>query len=138
MPLSNNATSLEHQFQSLTTTANDSEEAIKENIYSTDAALVTPTKQDLRHTVLDTDSLTSEESTPETCTKSKFIAHKTKHKLQEERGELEPDPLLLENPHRFVIFPIQDNDVSGSIKHGRNAYVVAVVIVCVSPHCLFV
>jgi ribonucleoside-diphosphate reductase subunit M2 len=37
---------------------------------------------------------------------------KTDHKLKEERGELAPEPLLVENPHRFVIFPINDNDVS--------------------------
>eukprot|EP00531_Pseudo-nitzschia_arenysensis_P000030 CAMPEP_0116143610 /NCGR_PEP_ID=MMETSP0329-20121206/15545_1 /TAXON_ID=697910 /ORGANISM="Pseudo-nitzschia arenysensis, Strain B593" /LENGTH=405 /DNA_ID=CAMNT_0003638947 /DNA_START=47 /DNA_END=1264 /DNA_ORIENTATION=+ len=36
---------------------------------------------------------------------------KTNHKLQEERGELAPEPLLMENPHRFVIFPIKDNDL---------------------------
>ena len=37
---------------------------------------------------------------------------KTEHKLREERGELAPEPLLTVNPHRFVIFPIKDNDVS--------------------------
>ena len=36
---------------------------------------------------------------------------KTVQKLREERGELLPEPLLKENPSRFVIFPIQDNDV---------------------------
>jgi hypothetical protein len=37
---------------------------------------------------------------------------KTDHKVAEEKGFQEEEPLLKENPHRFVIFPIQDNDVS--------------------------
>ena len=40
------------------------------------------------------------------------LMKKTEQKLREERGELKPEPLLKENPQRFVIFPIQDNDVS--------------------------
>jgi hypothetical protein len=36
---------------------------------------------------------------------------KTEHKLAEERGELADEPLLKENPHRFVLFPIQDDEV---------------------------
>lgn len=36
---------------------------------------------------------------------------KTDHKLFEESDDFE-EPLLKENPHRFVLFPIQDNDVS--------------------------
>lgn len=35
---------------------------------------------------------------------------KTEHKLFEESDEFE-EPLLKENPHRFVLFPIQDNEV---------------------------
>ena len=27
-------------------------------------------------------------------------------------GKLKPEPLLTENPGRFVLFPIQDNEVS--------------------------
>ena len=41
-----------------------------------------------------------------------LLLKKTEQKLREERGELAPEPLLKENPQRFVIFPIQDNDVS--------------------------
>ena len=33
-------------------------------------------------------------------------------KQLEVAGELEPEPLLIANPGRFVIFPIQHNDVS--------------------------
>ena len=36
---------------------------------------------------------------------------KTQHKILEESEGFE-EPLLKENPHRFVLFPIQDNDVS--------------------------
>ncbi|GAX23995.1 ribonucleoside-diphosphate reductase subunit M2 [Fistulifera solaris] len=36
---------------------------------------------------------------------------KTEHKLAEERGELADEPLLKENPHRFVLFPIQDDEI---------------------------
>jgi len=37
---------------------------------------------------------------------------KTAHKIAEESGQHQEEPLLKENPHRFVLFPIQDNDVS--------------------------
>jgi hypothetical protein len=37
--------------------------------------------------------------------------HKSDHKLAEERGEFADEPLLKESKHRFVLFPIQDNDV---------------------------
>lgn len=40
------------------------------------------------------------------------VIGKTDHKLAEERGELAEEPLLKENPHRFVLFPIQDDEVS--------------------------
>jgi ribonucleotide reductase beta subunit family protein with ferritin-like domain len=33
------------------------------------------------------------------------------HKKAEARGHLLPEPLLQENPHRFVLFPIKDNDI---------------------------
>jgi hypothetical protein len=39
---------------------------------------------------------------------------KTSHKQAEDAGELAPEPLLTVNPHRFVLFPIQDSEVSGS------------------------
>lgn len=31
---------------------------------------------------------------------------------KEIEGSLKPEPLLVENPGRFVLFPIQDNEVS--------------------------
>jgi ribonucleoside-diphosphate reductase subunit M2 len=33
------------------------------------------------------------------------------YKLKELRGELKPEPMLAENPNRFVIFPIQHDDI---------------------------
>ena len=35
----------------------------------------------------------------------------TDHKLAELAGNHLPEPLLMENPGRFVLFPIQDNEV---------------------------
>lgn len=107
---------LEQQFSSLST--DDNKVNDKENFLNSNAAggvvapvaLVTPTKEDIRN-ASETDSLTSDESLGATETPTKFLVQKTEHKLQEERGELETEPLLKENPHRFVIFPIQDNDV---------------------------
>jgi hypothetical protein len=37
---------------------------------------------------------------------------KTEHRIAELEGRHLPEPLLTENPGRFVLFPIQDNDVS--------------------------
>jgi hypothetical protein len=39
---------------------------------------------------------------------------KTQHRLAQDNGELAEEPLLKENPHRFVLFPIQDNEVSST------------------------
>ena len=39
---------------------------------------------------------------------SKKVSH---HKKAELQGHLAPEPLLQENPHRFVLFPIQHNDI---------------------------
>jgi hypothetical protein len=40
---------------------------------------------------------------------------KSEHKLAEEAGEFDEEPLLKESKHRFVLFPIQDNDVRTTI-----------------------
>jgi hypothetical protein len=42
---------------------------------------------------------------------------KTDHKLAEEAGTLAPEPLLTENPRRFVLFPIQDSEVRKLRRH---------------------
>ena len=36
----------------------------------------------------------------------------SEHKLAEIRGDHAEEPLLKENPNRFVLFPIEDNEVS--------------------------
>jgi hypothetical protein len=53
-----------------------------------------------------------EEDLDETVTK----IVKTAHKIAEESGMHAPEPLLTENPHRFVLFPIQDNDVRNNFE----------------------
>jgi hypothetical protein len=98
-------TTLEQQFSSLSTDDKNLESPIKNTIIKS-AAIVTPTKDD--H---DTNSFSSSEE-DHVEDSVRMVVHKTEHKLKEERGELTPEPLLKENPHRFVIFPIQDNDVS--------------------------
>ena len=108
-------TALEDQFNALTT----------EEITSDKAAILfqTPTKEKDSNssTLSDDDTVVSDSypvapspSTPDSSIIKHVAITKTDHKLKEERGELEPEPLLVENPHRFVIFPIKDNDVSGN------------------------
>jgi hypothetical protein len=43
---------------------------------------------------------------------------KTQHKLLEESGFPRSEPLLTANPHRFVLFPIQDNEVRERVPLG--------------------
>jgi len=40
---------------------------------------------------------------------------KSDHKIAEESGKHQPEPLLMENPNRFVLFPIQDNEVRSNM-----------------------
>ena len=110
------ASTLEQQFSSLST---DDDNNVVEKVAPA-PAFVTPTKERDTNVSLssdDDDTCVSESypiapspSTPESLEAG--LTHKTEHKLREERGELAPEPLLVENPHRFVLFPIQDNDVS--------------------------
>ena len=76
------------------------------------AVLVTPTKS-VASSVDDVESSFEDEASQgdEASTTVVKLLSKTEHKLKEEQG-LVDEPLLKENPHRFVIFPIQDNDVS--------------------------
>ena len=41
------------------------------------------------------------------------------HKKFELSGNMKPEPLLMENPGRFVLFPIQHEDVSTPYPRGR-------------------
>uniref|UniRef100_A0A7R9WWY4 Uncharacterized protein n=1 Tax=Craspedostauros australis TaxID=1486917 RepID=A0A7R9WWY4_9STRA len=47
---------------------------------------------------------------------------KSEHKIMEEQGLLKGEPLLTTNPHRFVIFPIQDNDLWGMYKKAEASF----------------
>jgi hypothetical protein len=60
-----------------------------------------------------TDSITSEEAEDDEDTLAHDVKQifKTAHKLKEESGEYPVEPLLKENPNRFVLFPIQDDEV---------------------------
>jgi hypothetical protein len=81
--------------------------------FPTTSILVTPTKSevDSESSFESQDDLSDhgEVSSPVSLVK---MPTKSDHKLLEEQGMFEDEPLLKENPHRFVIFPIQDNDVS--------------------------
>ena len=60
----------------------------------------------------DDSSAASSEDLSQDTSANKIV--KTDHKLFEETDGFE-EPLLKENPHRFVLFPIQDNDVSDKV-----------------------
>ncbi len=110
---------LEQEFKALST-----EDVVTDKPTPLATSFVTPKKQrDANSSILSDDDTCISETypvapspmTPDTVAS----ITKTEHKLQEERGELAPEPLLSENPHRFVIFPIKDNEVS-SFEQGFN------------------
>jgi hypothetical protein len=113
---------LEHQFSDLSTS--DAQPITKSSNGDgiSPAALVTPTKEDMSSSLSlasdedDDDHASPAAASPGSVTSPKDgatseVLQKTEQKLREERGELAPEPLLMSNPHRFVIFPIQDNEV---------------------------
>jgi len=113
MPISN--TTLEQQFSNLSTDDN-----VVEKVAS--PVLITPTKGDRDNAtssilLSDDDDYSCSDGSPVSATSSPSNdtmtsgVHKTDHYLQMERGELAPEPLLVENPHRFVIFPIKEHDL---------------------------
>lgn len=110
-------TTLEHQFSNLSTQDRPVTKDNADGRPITSSALVTPTKEDFSSSASlhDHDSVASDDSpvaiSPSNNGYVGGVLQKTDHKLREERGELAPEPLLMENPHRFVIFPIQDNEV---------------------------
>ena len=67
-----------------------------------------PSKLVLAHKSDDDCSTAPSEDFSEDASAVKIV--KTEHKRFEESDEFD-EPLLKENPHRFVLFPIQDNDV---------------------------
>lgn len=99
-------TALEQQFSNLST-ADIDESKPNEPVIS---GLVTPTKSEPGDESFLSDE--SSEGSPDKAAMTKRLFQKTDHKMQEDHGLMDDEPLLKENPHRFVIFPIQDNEVS--------------------------
>ena len=99
-------TTLEQQFSNLSTEETINTKA--DEPVAPSAAIVSPTKS--THEGAD-DSFLSDESSID-GQESSLVLKKTEHKIKEEQGLLDDEPLLKSNPHRFVIFPIQDNEVS--------------------------
>jgi hypothetical protein len=62
------------------------------------------------------------EETRNNATNGSLRALKTDHKRAEEAGLHQDEPLLKENPHRFVLFPIQDNEVSIELLSGARRW----------------
>ncbi|KAG8535050.1 hypothetical protein GDO81_029578, partial [Engystomops pustulosus] len=64
-------------------------------------------------------SLVDKENTPPTLSNTRILASKTARKIFQEaesvkakpEQNLQDEPLLRDNPHRFVIFPIQYHDI---------------------------
>jgi hypothetical protein len=102
---------LEHQLSSMSMTTSTT---TKDAPSTPDTALITPTKSEAGGDLsFDTHEDSSQEEEAETPPSSVIqVYQKTDHKLLEEQGKFADEPLLKENPQRFVIFPIQDNDVS--------------------------
>ena len=96
------ATNLDHQFSSLSMTdCHTKDDGVPAN-------LVSPAKSESGNSIFSTNS--DDDASEDDGIN--MLAHKTEHKLMEEQGMLKDEPLLKENPYRFVLFPIQDNDVS--------------------------
>jgi len=49
----------------------------------------------------------------------------SKHKIAKNEGLLAPEPLLQENPHRFVLFPIQHDDIWRMYKKAKASFWIA-------------
>lgn len=59
----------------------------------------------------DTDDDDDDRSFGITSAKAPNAIQPTDHKILCDKGILPPEPLLTPNPHRFVLFPIQDSEV---------------------------
>lgn len=102
---------LEQQFSTLST-----EDNVVEKV---SPAFITPTKAErgdnnTNDSFDDDDEYSCSDGSPVAASPTTAVLQvikKTDHKLLEESGELAPEPLLVSNPHRFVIFPIKDNDM---------------------------
>eukprot|EP00339_Tiarina_fusa_P027951 CAMPEP_0117042720 /NCGR_PEP_ID=MMETSP0472-20121206/29736_1 /TAXON_ID=693140 ORGANISM="Tiarina fusus, Strain LIS" /NCGR_SAMPLE_ID=MMETSP0472 /ASSEMBLY_ACC=CAM_ASM_000603 /LENGTH=141 /DNA_ID=CAMNT_0004754043 /DNA_START=39 /DNA_END=461 /DNA_ORIENTATION=+ len=112
---------LEHQLSSLST----SEQPIEKDVVP---VLVTPTNSasvssEENDASFDDHSSTENSSTGADASEdNRMLVAKTEHKMMELKGMLDDEPLLMPNPHRFVIFPIQDNDLWGMYKKAEASF----------------
>jgi len=113
MPIRNN---LEHQFSSLSTSDNTTT-----NNKDVTPAMVSPVKSEAGSHASVYSEASEEEEEEELLEEEEpqqsgvMLAQKTEHKLKEEQGILQDEDLLKANPYRFVLFPIQDNEVSTAV-----------------------
>ena len=95
---------LDHQLSNLSTSDETKKETEKEAF-----EVLVPEQPDVDS---NDDDDSSQDSSVHEMDSPKPKFQKTESKIMEEQGLMADEPLLKENPHRFVIFPIQDNDVS--------------------------
>lgn len=81
------------------------------SLATSDTAVVSPEPADSPSV----SSGSSADSLDDTNADNKQLVQISKHKADELAGRHAVEPLLKENPGRFVLFPIQDNDVSTCI-----------------------
>ena len=72
---------------------------------------IAPSPSDSAGSSVSSSSSVSSDDEPSSSNDDKIIPM-SEHKLAEMNGLHAEEPLLRENPNRFVLFPIQDNDVS--------------------------
>lgn len=97
---------LDHQLSNLSTSEIDE---VKSNKQTFADVFITRSDND---GAVDSSDESSQDSSVHAVSPATPRFQKTKSKIMEEQGLMADEPLLKENPHRFVIFPIQDNDVS--------------------------
>jgi hypothetical protein len=73
------------------------------------SAIVSPSARSNGSSVSSASSVSSEEDISSSLGKAIL---QSDHKKAEIAGRFVPEPLLIENPNRFVLFPIQDNEVN--------------------------
>eukprot|EP00934_Nitzschia_sp_Nitz4_P008544 Nitzschia sp. Nitz4//scaffold63_size106090//62838//64136//NITZ4_004395-RA/size106090-augustus-gene-0.159-mRNA-1//1//CDS//3329555990//8534//frame0 len=101
---------LEHQFSSLSTSKDQTAKEAAASLLP-EIPMVSPEKfprSGASYTSSSDDEESSEGHAVSTVTK---LAKKTEQRILEEQGLLKDEPLLMENPFRFVLFPIQDNEL---------------------------
>ena len=117
------ATNLDHRFSSLSMTdCLTKDEGVPAN-------LVSPAKSVGGNSIFSTNSDDDASSEDDGIN---MLAQKTEHKLMEEQGMLKDEPLLQENPYRFVLFPIQDNEVSYHLGTPQNFIPAFMLTLCYS------